>query len=281
MQFADWLHASRPALSDISDTSEELWAMILNEAKEWYGRYLRLDAVSRLTFKPVPSPEVLQTKWARVSRRIETMIIAACPVAVRDELSAARVTGLLPVVARLYVIYAPGGLTEREIGLRHIQDPSPGSNVRDTVDLLRKWHRWCDRMRELGGTLPDSALRIKALEKITKVVLQANPDVAFRVNLTRAALQVDMNPDDAKVEQLHAHMLGEFEAIIHRSGSKDSEKPKEPAPPSGAKIRGVEDSPKNPKVNKANPKTPMNPKTAGASDNAASRRRTMHVLYQS
>ncbi|CAE7265360.1 unnamed protein product [Symbiodinium microadriaticum] len=43
-QLQDWLHTSKPALSDISDTSEELW-------------------------------------------RIETMIIAACPQAIREEIS--------------------------------------------------------------------------------------------------------------------------------------------------------------------------------------------------
>ena len=202
LQFADWLHSSKPALSDISDTSEELWSLVLSEAGDWYSKYLRLDAISRLTSKPIPSAEVTQPKWARVSRRIETMIISASPSAIRDELSAARVTGLLPVVARLYVIYAPGGLNERELGLKHIQEPSSGTTVKDTVDLLRRWQRWCDRMKELGGTLPDSAIRVKALERITKAVLQTNPDVAFRVNLTRAALQIDSTPDDGKVDQL-------------------------------------------------------------------------------
>ena len=265
LQFADWLHSSKPALSDISDTSEELWGLVQKEAKEWYARYLRLDAVSRLTCKPSPSPDIVQPKWARVSRRIETMIIAACPTSVRDEISAARVTGLLPVVARLYVIYAPGGLSERELGLKHIQDPSSGTNVKDTVDLLRRWHRWCDRMDELGGTLPDSALRVKALEKITRVALQANPDIAFRVNLTRAALQVDSSPDNAKVDQLHAQMLGELEAVIHRAGSKDKYPPQTPGP----KIKGVEDPsspPKTPKHGKANPKLPTHPKPGSAQE---------------
>ena len=85
LHFADWLHATRPALSDVSDTSEELWELVLREAKEWYARYLRVDAVSRLSSKPVPSADVTQLKWTRVSRRIETMIVAACPAPVREE----------------------------------------------------------------------------------------------------------------------------------------------------------------------------------------------------
>ena len=269
LQFADWLHSSRPALSDISDTSEELWMLVLDEAKDWYAKYIKLDAVARLTSKPTPSAEVTQVKWARVSRRIETMIIAACPSSVREEISAARVTGLLAVVARLYVIYAPGGLNERELGLKQIQDPSAGTTVKDTVDLLRRWARWCDRMTELGGTLPDSALRVKALEKMTRVAVQSNPDVAFRINLTRAALQIDSNPNDEKVTKLHAQMLGELEAIVHRSGSKDVEKQPKDAPSTGnPKVRGLEDNPKNPKGSKTTspPKTPTNPKQGGSTE---------------
>ena len=73
-------------------------------------------------------------------------------------------------------------------------------------------------MTELGGTLPDCTLRVKALGKITKVALQQTPETAFRMNLIRATLQVDTNPDDSKVQKLHAQMLGELEAICHRRG---------------------------------------------------------------
>ena len=267
--FSDWLHASKPALSDISDTSEELWTAILSEAGAWYSRFLTLDPISRLTSCPSPSEAVSQYKWARVSRRIETMILAACPPSIREEISSARVTGLLQVVARLYVIYAPGGLSERELGLRHIQDPTSGTTLKDTIEQLRKWNRWCDRMKELGGSLPDCALRIKALDKIAKAVLQQHPDVAFRVNLTRAALQVDSNPDDQKVVQLHAQLLGELEAVSHRSGPKEADKPKDQG---SAKVKGVEpadgsnSSPKAPKLGKPGPKSPPNPKSTGVAE---------------
>ncbi|CAE7273403.1 GIP, partial [Symbiodinium microadriaticum] len=79
-------------------------------------------------------------------------------------------------------------------------------------------------MKDLGSTLPDSSLRVKALERMTKTVLAANPDISFRINLTRAALQIDVMPDDSKVDQLHAQILSELEAAYHRSakeGDKD------------------------------------------------------------
>ena len=79
LSFADWLHASRPALADVSDTSEDLWSKTVSEAQTWYAQYLKLDPLARLTNKPKPSEELAQVKWARVSRRIETMIISAAP----------------------------------------------------------------------------------------------------------------------------------------------------------------------------------------------------------
>ena len=252
LAFSDWLHSTKPALADVSDSSEELWELILSEAKSWYARHLRLDAIARLTDKPIPSATVLQPKWARVSRRIESMILTAAPPAVRDEISSARVSGLLPVMCRLYTIYAPGGLTEREIGLRQILEPSQGTSVRDTIEILRRWKRWGARMVELGGTLPDSALQLKALERISRGTLQAHPEVSFRISLTRAALQIDTCPDDTKVGQLHAQILAELESLGHRSSKE--ERSKEGSSPAHPKIKGVESG-----DNAA--KSPLNPKT--------------------
>ncbi|CAE7263274.1 GIP, partial [Symbiodinium necroappetens] len=67
-----------------------------------------------------------------------------------------------------------------------LQDPRwarVGSTIKEVITLLRKWQRWC----------------------------------------ARAALQIDVMPDDAKVDQLHAQMLSELEAAYHRS-AKDTDK---------------------------------------------------------
>ncbi|CAE7252421.1 GIP [Symbiodinium sp. CCMP2592] len=58
LSFADWLHASKPALADISDTSETLWTTTIAEAQEWYAGYLKLDPLGRLTAKPKASDEL-------------------------------------------------------------------------------------------------------------------------------------------------------------------------------------------------------------------------------
>ena len=265
LAFADWLHASKPALADISDTSEDLWSKTVDEAQAWYSQYLKLDPLSRLTAKPKPSEELVQTKWARVARRIKTMIIAASPQSIKDELNASRTSGLLPLLCRLFIIHGPGSLTERELGLRNIAEPPAGATIQDTIETLRKWQRWCLRMNELGGVLPDSALQVRALSKITKAVLQQNPEIAFRVNLARASLQVDLTPDNEKVQKLHAQLLSELEAIAHR-GEKDKDKGNREGPtPPPPKVKGVDAFPGNPSPPPKAPKPPKNPPKAPGS----------------
>ena len=272
LAFADWLHVTKPALADVSDTSERLWELTIEEASSWYASYLRMGPLERLTAKPVSSAELSQPKWARVSRRIESMINAACPASVREEVSASRTSGLLPLICKLFVIYGPGSLTERELGLKHIADPPVCSNVQEAIDALRRWKRWCGRMTELGGVLPDSAIQVRALTKITKTVLSQHPEAAFRINLTRAELQVDLVPDSAKVAKLHAQMLRELESMVHR-GDKERDKPQRDPPPqplAPPKVKGVEapNVPEPPqggrpeRVPKSGPKGPPPPKPA-------------------
>ena len=197
------------------------------------------------------------------------MINAAAPSAVREEISASRTSGLLPLVCKLFVIYGPGSVTERELGLKHIADPPACSGIQETVEGLRRWKRWCSRMTELGGVLPDSAIQVRALTKITKAVLLQNQDAAFRINLARAELQVDLVPDGDKVMKLHAQMLGELESIAHRGDKERDRTPKDPAPPPPhpPKVKGVEaqggeasSGQRPPKPPKSNPKAPSPPK---------------------
>eukprot|EP00439_Symbiodinium_sp_Y106_P047630 s3065_g6.t1 len=45
--FADWLHDSKPALADVSDSSEVLWQVVLEESEKWYKGYLTLGPMER------------------------------------------------------------------------------------------------------------------------------------------------------------------------------------------------------------------------------------------
>ena len=138
LQFSDWLHAVRPSMSDLSDSSAQCWESVLGEAQRWYNSsFVPATPVQRLRLKLPNSVLDSETKWARVKHRMEHLVLQACPEGVREELSSARISGLLHVLCRLHVIYKPGGLPERTEALRQVQSPKAADSAVDAVLKLR------------------------------------------------------------------------------------------------------------------------------------------------
>ena len=249
LTFADWLHAIGPAMADLSDSSEELWSCLKQETEAWYALYLATDPLSRLSLRTDPSPALMSSKWNRTRTRMESMILEASPSEVKEEISAARIAGIFPVMCRLYVIFGPGSLQEREEGLRRLTNPQAAKSPKEAVAELRSWRRWCSRFVSLGGTLPDPSILLKALNTITAKPLQDFPEIQFRISLTRASLQVDVLPTSAKVDQLHQHLLSELE-VVSRLKSGDACKaqaidtPGTSAPQKPPKLDPSKDKPK-------------------------------------
>ena len=212
--FSDWLHAIKPSMSDLSDSSGECWQRVLGQAQEWYtSQYVPSGPVARVRLKPPASEVDKEPRWNRVRHRMEHLILQSCPDAVRAELSSARVSGVLPIMCRLYTVYKPGGVTERAEALRQVQQPRPADSPIDAVMKLRTWKRWMTRLSDLGGTQPDAAVSIQALEGITSGVLKGLPSLSFRVNLVRASLHLDTQPSAGKVEEFFEHLLAELEGV--------------------------------------------------------------------
>ena len=235
LQFSDWLHAVRPSMSDLSDTSSQCWEGALGEAQRWCNTtFVPATPVQRLRLKLPCSMVDSEPRWSRVKHRMEHLVLQACPEGVREELSAARIAGLLHVLCRLHVIYKPGGLPERTEALRQVQNPKAADSAVDAVLKLRTWRRWLTRLGDLGGSKPDPAVQIQALEIITSGILKSLGSVNFRVNLVWAALQLDTQPTNDRVEEYYEHILAELE-----SASRVSEANKE-AKDRGAQARQVD-----------------------------------------
>ena len=207
--FSDWLHAIKPSMSDLSDSSGECWQQVLRQAQEWYtGEYVPAGPVARVRLKPPASLVEKELKWNRVRHRMEHLILQSCPEGVRAELSSARVSGVLNIMCRLYTIYKPGGVSERAEALRQVQQPRSADSPIDAVMKLRTWRRWMTRLSDLGGTQPDAAVCIQALEGITAGVLKGLPSLSFRVNLVRASLHLDTQPSAVKVDEVLRAFVG-------------------------------------------------------------------------
>ena len=209
LAFSDWVHMIAPLVEDMSTTSSEYWALLKRETEEWYRTYLVSDPMARLQLQPLASAQLLSSKWSRLSKRLEALLITASPKGVREELIQGRVKSPLHLLCRLHVLYAPGGVHEREHSLRNLQSPGVVGNAQAALESLRQWRRWLSRTESLGGSLPDPVILVKALLTIVKTVLEGNAEVQFRVGLVKAALK----PSLEVVHQLHAALLSEVEVL--------------------------------------------------------------------
>ena len=66
IDFADWLLALTPLMSDLSASSEEWWNVNVEEAREWYRLHMLKTPLERLSHRAVPSSKLQQKKWGRL-----------------------------------------------------------------------------------------------------------------------------------------------------------------------------------------------------------------------
>ena len=148
--FSDWVHAVKPSMSDLSDTSGECWRVVLEEAQNWYNnKFVPATPIARVRLHPPESQVDKEPKWSRVRHRMEHLIIQCCSDSVRAELSSARVSGVLNILCKLHVIYKPGGVAERSEALKQVQNPRAADSPIDAVLKLRMWKRWMTRLTGL------------------------------------------------------------------------------------------------------------------------------------
>ena len=123
IDYADWLTTIEPAMQDLSDASYVWWDHIMKVSQMWYQDYVKLRPLQRSTFEATPDEELKKKKWVRVERRAVTMMMGAVPQSIKDELVATKSLTPLKIVAKLMTIYQPGGLQEKTVILRQLEDP--------------------------------------------------------------------------------------------------------------------------------------------------------------
>ena len=83
----------------------------------------------------------------------------------------------------------------------HVIGESEGGaqRLRGGIQSLRRWIRWRRRAADVGVSVPDPTVLMKGLTRLTKRVMSANPELAFRVSLARNTLLVDSIPNHKTV----------------------------------------------------------------------------------
>ena len=220
----DWLHALECPMGDISNGSAVWWREILAILDRFYGACLTSSNLDKLSLRTESYAGTLikEDRWSRVDKRATSMLLASLAEAIRAEVLASRLTGALPVLGRVMVLYRPGSAAERQQVLRALEAPATASNAADAVDALRRWARWLRRAGDIGLQHPDPCILLKGVDAIVKKVLSEQGEIQFRVNMLRYTLDVDAKPSLKSVQDLHQALLSEFEQVAFRGRSRPS-----------------------------------------------------------
>lgn len=138
------------------------------------------------------------------------------PEGIRTELVATSSMGSIAILFAIFRIFQPGGLGERSALLKHLVEARAPNEVGEWTTALRNWRRWLARLGELNIQVPDPVLLMASLDWFAVVLAKRSTEVAFRLQVARAALQVDVIPTMQGVERFTQMLLAEGEAARHR-----------------------------------------------------------------
>ena len=227
LEAGDWLAQLRPLVGDVSMTATKWWDDLMAATNLAYHRWLSLGPLERLQVRP-PTMEETSGRNIRLDQRVTMMLVNALPQELKNELIATRELYTAGVVFKVLRTYQPGGLSEKAATLASLTGTTPADNAVDGASALRLWRRQALRARELGVTLPDPTLQVRALDTVMSKLLQADPQATFRVQAFRLREEVDVKPNQLTVDKLFEMLQAECDQMLHSRSvpaMKSEEKP--------------------------------------------------------
>ena len=211
----DWITTIGPFLRDMSSSSSFWWDEVLRVAGALYRVWLGSEPMERLRLAPVSPPAFQVAPWLRIEQRGSVALLKALPESLRSELVAQREVSSIGILFKVLRVYQPGGLGERTTLLKQLVDQKVPVPLSDWMVALRSWRRWLTRVQELGIQPPDPVLLLSTLDRFAAGLAKHSPQVAFRLQVTRAALRVDTAPTEQSIQQFSESLLAEGEAVFH------------------------------------------------------------------
>ena len=228
IDFSDWLLVLTPVVGDLSATSSEWWAIVLESAKKWYEDHMQMSPLERLDHQALEPPEMKRHKWGRLEKRVSNLLLAALPPSQKEEVIAAKDLRVMSILTKTMLVFQPGGLNEKSAILHALEAPPEATSVTQGLLHLRRWTRWKRRASEVGVSMPDATILVRGLNKMLRKILAANPHLEFRVNLVRSNLMIDTAPTYEKVSHFAQSVLAELDSVAYADRrKKDVGDPKE------------------------------------------------------
>ena len=180
-------------------------------ARRTYREYVNASPITRLTLEVHIPAELKAERWSRLERRTMTLLLGSMTKTMKDDIITHRVDNVPSLLYRMFVIYQPGGASERASILKHLEGTSAGDNIHDTVQALRWWRRYVQRAEEMGVAVPDASILLRSVELIIAKTLDVNSDIRFRLSLIKNELQLQSRPTQESVIKYHSHALAELQ----------------------------------------------------------------------
>ena len=219
LTFGDWMATIDHYMKDISTYSAMWWEEVCASAKEAYAEWLVASPLQRLRIKP--ELPLVCMDLPRTEQRGVAMVLKALPESVKKELVANRQLSMVNIIYRLYILYQPGGASERQQILNALLD-TKGGNASEVAKQLRSWRHWRKRALELGVALPDATLLVSALDKFAAALSKLDQQSSYRMSTVRAELNLDTRPTQEAVESFAEYLQAESETAELAKGGKET-----------------------------------------------------------
>ena len=213
MRFSDWVHRVTPFFNDLAPRGHEWWQRVLLEAKTEYDKWCKAKPLERSRLVGRPSAMLQGERFVRIEARGVAMLTKALPTALYEQALSVRCVSCTCMLFLTMRMYQPGGLTARSELLKGLTGLAACDTAATAAATLQKWFRHLERARTMEISVPDSSLLLDSVDKCMRGILQANPNLQFRVQNIRMHLQLDTAPTLETVEEYTRTLLAEMELL--------------------------------------------------------------------
>ena len=159
---------------------------MVKSAEEWYQQHMAMSPLDRVQHGTEAAFKCLFGEVVGVGKKDGIYAASRCfkqflKLSSNYELISARRLSVFRILTQLLLTYCPGGVLEKQTLLRSLEDPVEVGTMSEAPSAIRRWLRWKLRTQEVGAVMPDPALLLKGLNKLTRKVLEANKEFQFRV----------------------------------------------------------------------------------------------------
>ncbi|CAE7395925.1 GIP [Symbiodinium natans] len=212
--FLEWMYETGQLIGPLTDKAGSWWEAVTNLAIQAYQAYQTETPLQRLKIRANDNEFVDDVKWLRLEKRVMGLLLQAMPPQIKAEIMMLRIDKAKDCVFKLHTIYAPGGTSERASLIRQLEFIPTSDSPLELISALRKWKKLVTRAGEMGVSLPDGSVLLMAIDGAAKKIVEANKDMAFKLNMAKQELQLPYRPFLTSVLTYSDHLLAELQQAI-------------------------------------------------------------------